>query len=150
MDSLNNIQKTHFLNLFHIALSDNEIDPLELKELYRIGEENGVPKGEIDFIIENPHKVKTSEIKSDLQLFHNFLDISRMILADNKIDPREILLFRRLAKRYNIKPDIADNLIEHLIDFIKANPKETYTADSVDSLFKSFMKKYNYNIIMHI
>ena len=80
MEQNNNIQKAHFLNLFHIALSDNEIDPLELKELYRIGDENGVPKDEIDFIIENPHKVKTTEIDNDLQLFHNFLDISRILL----------------------------------------------------------------------
>ena len=135
MEQLNNIQKSHFLNLFHIALSDNEIDPLELKELYRIGDENGVPKDEINFIIENPHKVQASEINSDLQLFHNFLDISRMILADNKIDPREILLFRRLAKRYNVTSDIADSLIEYLIDLIKDNPKETYTAESIDKLF---------------
>tara|TARA_B100001750_G_scaffold12632_1_gene9095 strand:- start:27 stop:476 length:450 start_codon:yes stop_codon:yes gene_type:complete len=149
MEQLNNIQKSHFLNLFHIALSDNEIDPLELKELYRIGDENGVPKDEINFIIENPHKVQASEINSDLQLFHNFLDISRMILADNKIDPREILLFKRLAKRYNIKTDIAEALIEHLIDLIKDNPQATYSANSVALLFKSYMKKNKLDKILN-
>ena len=149
MDLLNNIQKVHFLNLFHIALSDNEIDPFELKELYRIGDENGVPKNEIDFIIENPHKVKSGEIKNDLQLFHNFLDISRMILADNKIDPREIELFKRIARRYNVNPDTADALIEYLVDIIKNDKKKIYSAEIVDSLFNKFLLDNNYNGIMN-
>ena len=108
-----------------------------------------MPKDEINFIIENPHKVQASEINSDLQLFHNFLDISRMILADNKIDPREILLFKRLAKRYNIKTDIAEALIEHLIDLIKDNPQATYSANSVALLFKSYMKKNKLDKILN-
>jgi uncharacterized tellurite resistance protein B-like protein len=147
---VDNFQKSHFLNLFNIALSDNSVDPMELKELYRIGEESGVSIEEIDFIIENPHKVKTTQYDNDFQLFNALLNVSQMILADGKIDPREITLFKRILASNNVNREIGESLIEYLIDFVKADDSNHYSTSLVNDLYKNFLETNNLEKIMSI
>ncbi|WP_158838324.1 hypothetical protein [Polaribacter sp. L3A8] len=51
---INTDLKGHFLNLYMIALSDNNFDEKELETILKIGEEKGISKEEFEKIIINP------------------------------------------------------------------------------------------------
>ena len=53
---LTDLLKSHFLNLYHIALCDMQIEPVELEKLYSIGIEKGISTSEIDSIVLHPDK----------------------------------------------------------------------------------------------
>ena len=52
--------KSHFLNLYSIALSDLEVETTELELLYKFGEQRGITKNEINDIIINADSNKTN------------------------------------------------------------------------------------------
>ena len=82
--------QSHFLNLYAMALSDNQIDTVELEVLYKIGQEKGVDKSEIDQIILNPDKVKFSFPDTLSEKVVYLYDLAKIILADGIVDKNEI------------------------------------------------------------
>ncbi len=138
--SVSNEAKTHFLNLFKIALADNDIDPLELKFLYEVGQNQGIDKSKIDEIIENPHKIKFEAIKTEVGIFSCLHDVARMVVADGKIDPREIDLFKQICRIFSIKDALASDLIEYLVE----NAKDYSGNDTPHSeLLTKFKQKHS-------
>ncbi|MEY5069835.1 MAG: hypothetical protein RLZ47_1697, partial [Bacteroidota bacterium] len=87
--SLESKLKGHFLNLYHLALSDAEVDTTELTMLYKIGEERGVLRSEIDDILIRPDRIKFSPPETVFEKIESLYDFARIILADGKIDENE-------------------------------------------------------------
>ena len=121
MEIDSNLQ-SHFLNLYTVALSDTEVDTEELEFLYKFGEERGIKKDKIDYIIENPHKVRFNVPENIFEKVEHLYDFAYMIIADNRIDPREIDIFKKLCKRYRFKEENIPDIIEFLLEEAK---KET-------------------------
>jgi len=124
MESHNNFNNngkanSHFLNLFSLAISDSVVTAEELELLYSIGIENGVSKVEVDYLIDNPHKVRFVEPTSTDDLIEQLFDFCRMILADNKIDIREIAVFKSLASHFKISEANSENILEIFLDGLK-------------------------------
>jgi len=113
-------QKSHFLNLFSLALSDNNVEPSELEILYEIGIEYGFDKREIDFLIENPHKVKIDLPESNDEIIRQLIDLTRIILADGKIDIREISSLKAYCKNVGLDEKKLEEIIMILVDGLKA------------------------------
>lgn len=122
---------SHFLNLFSLAISDSEVSAKELELLYSIGIENGVSKDKVDFLIDNPHKVKFVKPTSIDDNIEQLFDFCRMILADQKVDVREIMFFKSLASRLDISEDGAENILDILIDGLKADEEKSSLISKV-------------------
>lgn len=119
----NNRKKTnsHFLNLFSLAIADSEVSAEELELLYSIGIENGVSKEDVDYLIDNPHKVKYVKPDTIEDTIEQLFDFGRMILADQKVDVREIAVFKSIATHLNISEERSETILEILIEGLKIN-----------------------------
>mgnify|MGYP006190827961 CR=1 FL=1 len=106
--------KSHFLRLYQIALSDGDFDILELKMLYKIAEERGIPSNELDKLFLSPINYE-AEIPDDIETKIEYLyDFTTMILADEKVTIDE----KNALKKYCLKFNFLEENIEDIVDFL--------------------------------
>ena len=83
--------KTHFLNLYAMALSDTSIDTMELDLLYRIGEEKGVSKEEIQKLLLHPNEVNFTIPYDVLEKIEYLYDFARLIWLTTRLIRKKYL-----------------------------------------------------------
>lgn len=127
MEHIEEKNRSHFMDLFLLAISDNETDPNEIELLYNLGFQKGFTKEQIDEIIANPHKVRFIKPTSLIEAIDRLYDLAQMVLADGIIHPNEIEYCKKIALRFQIiDKNIIDDLIENLIEEVKKGvDKET-------------------------
>jgi DnaJ-domain-containing protein 1 len=118
---INTDLKGHFLNLYMIALSDNNFDEKELETILKIGEEKGISKEEFEKIIINPTSVNI-QIPTDFISKINLLyDFARVIWSDGKIEEDEKISFMKYCEKFGFDIEESEELFEWLIGFAKNN-----------------------------
>ena len=113
--------QSHFLNLYSIALADTQIDTVELEALYKIGQEKGIEKSEIDYVILNPDKVKFSFPDTLEEKIIYLFDFAKIILVDGIVDKNEIKTLELFCNRFGFEETNASAITEFLIDSAKEN-----------------------------
>ncbi|HTM65358.1 MAG TPA: hypothetical protein VL093_03500 [Flavipsychrobacter sp.] len=113
--------QSHFLNLYAMALSDTHIDTVELETLYKIGQEKGVDKSEIDHIILNPDKVKFSFPDTLNEKIVYLYDFAKIILADGVVDKNERVTLELFCNRFGFEEANISAIAEFLISSAKEN-----------------------------
>lgn len=113
------VLKSHFLNLYSIALSDLEIDTLELEMLYHFGEERGISKEEIDRIILHPNEVKFTIPEELLEKVELLYDFAKMIWADGKVEEFEKEAMNRFCRLFGFVDEHTDDITNFLLDEAK-------------------------------
>lgn len=113
--------KSHFLNLYAMALSDTEIDTVELETLYKIGQERGIEQQEIDQIILNPDKVKFTFPDNLHDKIIYLYDFAKIILADGIVDDQERNTLELFCTRFGFEEDNIANIADFLIASAKEN-----------------------------
>lgn len=119
---MNDDLKSHFLNLFLVALSDFQIDTTELDLLFKFGEERGVPRQDIEKIILNPTEIKFVIPDDILTKVEYLYDFARMIWADKNVAPFEETILKKFCVKFGFKEENAKNIADFLIEEAK---KET-------------------------
>jgi uncharacterized tellurite resistance protein B-like protein len=117
---MTDILKSHFLNLYAMALSDTQIHTVELETLYKIGEEKGIAKAEIDEIILKPDQVKFIFPNSLDEKITYLYDFAKIILADGIVDKNERATLELFCTRFGFE----DENIDKIADFLIASAKE--------------------------
>lgn len=122
---LSSTQKTHFLNLYHMAISDSNADVKELELLYRIGEARGVTRAEIDELLLAPNQVGLSQPKTVLDKIDCLYDLSLIAWADGTVDPNERRALELFCTRFGFKDENIANICDYLLDEASRNtPKK--------------------------
>ena len=121
--------KGHFLNLYHIALSDYQVDTKELEMLYKIGEEKGVSRAEIDEIVIRPDSVKFSAPESVLEKIESLYDFARIAWADGKIDENEERVMTMFCTKFGFETENVPTIVKFLLD-------EAQKETSKEKIFK--------------
>jgi hypothetical protein len=116
MEKISGELKSHFLNLYYIALSDTQIDTKELDYLYRFGEARGVTRSEIESIILNPDSVKFQIPQITITKIEYLYDFACMIWADGKVDDNERHALKMFCKKFEFEDENIDELTEYLIE----------------------------------
>ena len=113
-------EKKMFLGLYQMMLTDAEVHPSELELLYEIGKEKGgVTEIEIQKAIFTPNALITLENLSDDERIEYLYNLSRIVMADGKIDKREIETMREAAKRLGFAEENAGEISDFLIEQAK-------------------------------
>lgn len=115
------ILQSHFLNLYSIALADSQIDTVELEILYKIGQEKGIEKSEIDEIILHPDKVKFTFPDTLNEKITYLYDFAKIILADGVVDRNEINTLELFCNRFGFEEQNISSISEFLIESAKQN-----------------------------
>lgn len=99
-----------------MALSDAEVDPKELAMLYRIGEEKGVSKAEIDEVVIRPDKIKFTSPKTLFEKIECLYDIAKIAWADGKIDENELHVLQMFCKKFGFEIENIPAIVQFLLD----------------------------------
>jgi uncharacterized tellurite resistance protein B-like protein len=127
--NLDTVLKGHFLNLYHMALTDAEVDTKELEMLYIIGKEKGITKAEIDAVVVQPDSIKFSSPKTLIEKVECLYDFARIAWADGKIDNNEKILMEYFSSRFGFQDENISTIVEFLLD-------EVEKGTSKDEVFK--------------
>lgn len=122
---INNELKSHFLNLYMLALSDNNFDERELETILQIGEEKGISQKAFEDIIINPTSISIqypTEFIAKIKLLYDF---TRVIWADKNVDDDEKLSFLKFCEKFGFEAQESKELFVWLLDLAK---KETPTS----------------------
>lgn len=116
--------QSHFLNLYSMALSDSQIETLELEKLYKIAQEKGVDKSQIDQIILNPDKVRFNFPDTLEEKIIYLYDFAKIILADGRVDENERRTLEIFCNRFGFEEANIPFIAEFLIDSAKEDLAE--------------------------
>ena len=117
--------KGHFLNLYHIALSDAEFDPAELEMLYTIGEEKGVSKEEIDEVVIHPDTIKFNPPETVLEKIESLFDFARIAWADGKVDENERSVMQMFCQKFGFEQENISTIVQFLLEQAKNGTSKT-------------------------
>jgi uncharacterized tellurite resistance protein B-like protein len=117
---MNETLKSHFLNLYAMALSDAQIETVELEALYKIGAEKGIERTQIDQIILNPDKVRFNFPETINEKIIYLYDLAKIIMADDIVDKNERSALEYFCARFGFR----DENIVGISDFLIAAAKE--------------------------
>ncbi|MHA6250279.1 tellurite resistance TerB family protein [Pontibacter sp. CAU 1760] len=125
-NTLNIELKSHFLNLYFLALSDTQIDSQELEMLFQLGQNRGIDKEEIERIILHPDSVRFTIPKDTLTKIEYLYDYVTMILADGKIDEQEELTLKKFCIKFGFDEQNIPAIMQFLIqEAINGTDKNT-------------------------
>lgn len=128
---LDNEIKSHFLNLYAMALTDTQIDSSELEMLFQFGEERGIPKHEIEQIILHPDKI-TFEIPQNTMIKMEYLyDFARMAWANGVIDEYEEITLQKFCVKFGFEAANAPSITQFLIEEAKKGTDKKTIFDLV-------------------
>lgn len=112
---IDNELKSHFLNLYSLALADTQVDTSELEELFKIGEEHGISKSEIDALLLHPENVKLFVPNDTITKVEYLYDFVKIILADGRVDEREEVALNKLCINFGFEEQNIPTIIEFLL-----------------------------------
>ena len=111
--------KGHFLNLYMLALSDNNFDEKELEIILQIGEEKGISRNDFEEIIINPTSVEIKYPNGFIEKIRLLYDFTRVIWADNKVEKDEKDAFLKFCNKFGFEEQESEELFEWLLDLAK-------------------------------
>ncbi len=108
--------RSHFLSLFNVALIDNELAPEEQEYLYDLGASHGISPESMDTILRHENLEDSWAMpESAEQRLAQVFDLVCMMLADNRLDEREVELCVKLARKLGFRENILGGLVKALI-----------------------------------
>jgi uncharacterized tellurite resistance protein B-like protein len=117
------LQKSHFLNLYHIALCDMQIEPSELEKLYLIGSEKGITSQEIDSIVLHPDKVKFIIPESIEQKIEYLYELAQIAWSDGKIDSNEKFTLELFCSKFGFEQENISTITKFVLDEVEKKTK---------------------------
>lgn len=126
--------KGHFLNLYMLALSDNNFDEKELETILKIGEEKGISHSEFEEIIINPTSVKIQYPKGFIDKIRLLYDFTRVIWADNKVEKDEKDSFLKFCNKFGFEEQESEELFEWLLDLAKKGISISQLDNEIENL----------------
>lgn len=108
--------KSHFLNLYSVALTDTQIDTQELELLFEMGRERGIPKEDIQEIILRPDLVSFSIPLDTVDKMEYLYDFARMAWANGEVDDYERMALKRFCHKFGFLEENVDGIVEFLLE----------------------------------
>lgn len=116
-------QKSHFLNLYHMALCDIQIEPIELEKLYLIGIDKGISSFEVDNIVLHPDKVKFIAPQSIEQKIEYLYDLAQIAWSDRIIDINERNTLELFCSKFGFEKEHISTITQFILDEVEKGTK---------------------------
>ena len=122
------LAKSHIKSLWEIILADEKIHEDEMNLLYEIAEGLNVGKKEVDRIREDMDNIAFILPDTPEHQFEFIYNFTRMMMADDDIDYREMQICKSYAEKLGFKKNIVDELVKSVSSNVSAgnDVKETY------------------------
>ncbi|AQX02074.1 hypothetical protein CMU66_05705 [Elizabethkingia anophelis] len=111
--------KVHFLRLYQMALSDDDFSLAELKMLYKIAEERGVPAKSLDEILLSPVNTRNILPQTIEEKIAYLYDLVLMILSDGRIDINERIALEKYIRLFGFTEENISAIAEYLLEAVR-------------------------------
>jgi len=128
--------KSHFLNMYLIALSDSDFVEDEMKEILKIGADKGITEEEFHQIIMNPINVSFQIPNDTIEKIEYLFDFAKIIWADGKVDEYEKRSLFNFCKKFDFDEDVAKELTEWLLKIAEEDITHEQLHIEIDKLLK--------------
>ena len=123
MEKQKDYLKAHFLSLYCMVVADNDVSPLELQELYRIGHEYyGLTDMEINAAILSEGQAFYNPEKLEDKISYLY-QMALIAAADGEIQPEEKILLEKYALKLGFQEEnllkISDLLLNEALSKTK-------------------------------
>jgi len=111
--------RSHIKNLLEVAISDGELDDSELELIISIAGKFDITRNEVISIKENHQDIEfipPSSYSAKVKLME---DLVKVLLADKKIEEKEIQICKELALKLNLSSMVVDDLISSILNSLK-------------------------------
>ena len=109
--------------LINLAASDRSVAERESKLIYLIGKANGIPKEEIDKMLQNPKPIGNIDALTPEEKFEHLYYLIQLMKMDGQVFRSEIIFCEKIAEKLGFKKGVVGELSQH----IYSDP--TITAD---------------------
>lgn len=109
--------------LINLAASDNKVAEKEAKVIHMIGKSNGIPKDEIDKMLQTPQPIGDLSSLSEDQKFENLYYLIQLMKSDGQVFKSEVHFCEQIAEKLGYKKGVVGELSSR----IYSDP--TITAD---------------------
>ncbi len=117
--------KNHFLHLYHMALSDSEVDVKELEMLYRIGESKGVGRADMEALLLQSEKDSFSPPGTVLEKIDCLYDLCLIAWSDGIVESGEKETLAFFCSRFGFRDENVSLICEYLLEeAYKKTPKQ--------------------------
>lgn len=125
--------KSHFLNLYHMALSDDEFSPLELKMLYNFAQERGIDSHHLDQILHSDSTMTICQPETLNEKIEYLHDLTQMIWADEKVDHNERSALEKYIKLLGFMDENVSALADYFLDAVKNGQTKDQIINELNS-----------------
>ena len=109
--------------LINLAASDSKVAEKEAKVIHMIGKSNGIPKDEIDKMLQAPQPIGDLSSLSEDQKFENLYYLIQLMKSDGQVFKSEVHFCEQIAEKLGYKKGVVGELSSR----IYSDP--TITAD---------------------
>ena len=129
--------KSHFLNMYLIAMSDTEFDEKEMQTIIKIGEDKGITKEEFERFIINPSKISLRVPDDTVQKIEYLFDFAKIIWADGRVDDKERTTLLDFCIKFDFDIETSKELTEWLLEIAKNDLTHEQLHTEIDKLLNS-------------
>jgi uncharacterized tellurite resistance protein B-like protein len=106
---------SHLINLFRVAAADGKISKDEFELLFILSKKSGISDQDLAKITSENHQEPILIPDTIEERIQHLFDLVCMVVADHKIDHREVGLCQEIARQYGIPNAIVEQLIGKLV-----------------------------------
>lgn len=110
--------KSHFLRLYHMAITDDNFSPLELKMLYQFAEDRNISSSELDKILLTATDKMVIPESVEKRIEYLF-DLARMIWADGIVTEDEKVTLNKYCRKFGFLDENIQELSNYLLDSVE-------------------------------
>ena len=125
--------KSHFLELYQIALMDGEFGTLELKMLYEFAEERGISKAHLDELLLQPKNTENLIPETIEKKIEYLCDFTAMIWVDKVITQNERIALEKYIRSFGFLDENIVPLADYLIDAIQKKKTKHEISNELNS-----------------
>jgi uncharacterized tellurite resistance protein B-like protein len=122
--------------LINLAASDSNIGEKEAKTIHMIGKANGIPKEEVDAMIQKPKPIGNLSGFTEDQKFENLYHLIQLMKSDGQVFKSEMHFCERIAEKLGYKTQV----VAELSSKIYSDPTITADRHSLMARAHKFLK----------
>jgi uncharacterized membrane protein YebE (DUF533 family) len=122
--------------LINLAASDRNVAEKESKLIHMIGKANGIPKEEVDQMMQNPKPITDLSTLSSDQKFSHLYYLIQLMKMDGQVFRSEVVFCEQIAEKLGYKKGVVAEISQH----VYSDPSITADRDMIKKKAEKFLK----------